>query len=161
MVVHCAYYTYRPFRHGRQQYQKHIFSRQHCRNPRPPQGGRPDALALNTVSSNFLSTPSARRATAAQRTYLAIDLFLSTPSARRATVRPVLDCRPAAFLSTPSVRRATSATMTRCLQTSEFLSTPSVRRATCLRSFSPGFEKFLSTPSVRRATGPTSSCLPA
>ena len=76
--------------------------------PRPPRGGRPDALALNTVPSKFLSTPSARRATLPQLRWAVnntisihalreegdqnvadsvadMDLFLSTPSARRAT----------------------------------------------------------------------------
>ena len=55
----------------------------------------------------FLSTPSARRATAAERPPLLDIIFLSTPSARRATSgcnRVIIDLR---FLSTPSARRAT------------------------------------------------------
>ena len=59
--------------------------------PRPPRGGRHGKVGATTISSLFLSTPSARRATAppfmvAGRT----TTFLSTPSARRATG----DCIP-------------------------------------------------------------------
>ena len=54
--------------------------------PRPPRGGRRDAGGDNAVSSLFLSTPSARRATVwpSMETAQAY-AFLSTPSARRAT----------------------------------------------------------------------------
>ena len=55
--------------------------------PRPPRGGRPLSIALNLVHViRFLSTPSARRATAAAGRMSARRWkFLSTPSARRAT----------------------------------------------------------------------------
>ena len=79
--------------------------------PRPPRGGRPARLAIiDKERTKFLSTPSARRATAAgskgghghcisihalreegdvlgHTVLAALDLFLSTPSARRATGR--------------------------------------------------------------------------
>ena len=57
----------------------------------------------------FLSTPSARRATAAEFTMGCKALpFLSTPSARRATPKPFWPVEPQlGFLSTPSARRAT------------------------------------------------------
>ena len=55
----------------------------------------------------FLSTPSARRATAImQGVYNHIE-FLSTPSARRATNFAFSSAGSALFLSTPSARRAT------------------------------------------------------
>ena len=55
--------------------------------PRPPRGGRPLAIILDAVDVQFLSTPSARRATAAGQLAIPPDiLFLSTPSARRATL---------------------------------------------------------------------------
>ena len=61
--------------------------------PRPPRGGR-HLLARHALRQNeFLSTPSARRATrcaSPSRSFLG---FLSTPSARRATRQPL---RPAA-----------------------------------------------------------------
>ena len=81
--------------------------------PRPPRGGRPSTLLYLSAPALFLSTPSARRATATGD-YLTLkaeisihalreegdygrgasqpgtELFLSTPSARRATCRPLL-----------------------------------------------------------------------
>ena len=101
----------------------------------------------------FLSTPSARRATLTSSSQKTVQMiFLSTPSARRATLTLILtvdghiisihalreegdlNCPlPSAgnkrFLSTPSARRATSAGHI-CTFTARFLSTPSARRAT-------------------------------
>ena len=79
----------------------------------------------------FLSTPSARRATALSSLEVSgfsnfyprplrggrptvtqqprgTSIFLSTPSARRATLEGVFDDVSVEFLSTPSARRATS-----------------------------------------------------
>ena len=57
--------------------------------------------------------------------------FLSTPSARRATwTFTTLSLQIWEFLSTPSARRATWTFTTLSLQIWEFLSTPSARRAT-------------------------------
>ena len=53
--------------------------------PRPPRGGRQYTRATWPNGNIFLSTPSARRATAARSAGDTIWLFLSTPSARRAT----------------------------------------------------------------------------
>ena len=53
--------------------------------PRPPRGGRQDALDFLFEVLGFLSTPSARRATPAAENKHAAAKFLSTPSARRAT----------------------------------------------------------------------------
>ena len=57
--------------------------------PRPPRGGRPRAGMDNVQYAQFLSTPSARRATKdTPQGSLLLETFLSTPSARRATCRP-------------------------------------------------------------------------
>ena len=53
--------------------------------PRPPRGGRPSIKAIELKFGTFLSTPSARRATAEDEANEAKFVFLSTPSARRAT----------------------------------------------------------------------------
>ena len=59
--------------------------------PRPPRGGRPNRADSECTTEQFLSTPSARRATRFQQIAGQIDgKFLSTPSARRATDHPQL-----------------------------------------------------------------------
>ena len=121
--------------------------------PRPPRGGRRSFFFASTASCRFLSTPSARRATARRAWRGPLHRgFLSTPSARRATgqfravytkkaisihaLREEGDCRSSdvrrhfyGFLSTPSARRATRAAHI-FLKPWRFLSTPSARRAT-------------------------------
>ena len=104
-------------------YRKHFY-------PRPPRGGR--LICHSTVATNleFLSTPSARRATGCYR--------------RRRCVHPISihalreegDCfvsgfagLQGGFLSTPSARRATPL-FKRVSHGLRFLSTPSARRAT-------------------------------
>ena len=139
------------------------------------EGDNTAAFSMTTMSQ-FLSTPSARRATAAvipvdahrlisihalrEEGDAALDhalagaiQFLSTPSARRATGEPVILFLESEFLSTPSARRATDIDEINTHIHKLFLSTPSARRATLLPApgcSSPG--KFLSTPSARRAT---------
>ena len=98
--------------------------------PRPPRGGRPTRQGLFASTMQFLSTPSARRATVRPPYLRERITFLSTPSARRATISQGNDTTapeisihalreegdlqyvvawiyPTAFLSTPSARRAT------------------------------------------------------
>ena len=53
--------------------------------PRPPRGGRPVVFSALPALAEFLSTPSARRATCWASTPWNMRVFLSTPSARRAT----------------------------------------------------------------------------
>ena len=55
--------------------------------PRPPRGGRHIDEINDHIHKLFLSTPSARRATPAEREENHPKTFLSTPSARRATKR--------------------------------------------------------------------------
>ena len=105
--------------------------------PRPPRGGRPVRNGFEAISELFLSTPSARRATADEAPEYDEDIFLSTPSARRATRAARSGRRPPdPFLSTPSARRATGLSVDPG-NTSEFLSTPSARRATAARRLAP------------------------
>ena len=121
--------------------------------PRPPRGGRRFVRGIHLHLRRFLSTPSARRATAASIAARACSsVFLSTPSARRATGGCLLCGCAMEFLSTPSARRATDfsrifgdfdgyfyprpprggrpAARMICLFVMVFLSTPSARRAT-------------------------------
>ena len=56
--------------------------------PRPPRGGRRFSGITSSISWAFLSTPSARRATARNGRRYQSKRFLSTPSARRATYLP-------------------------------------------------------------------------
>ena len=144
--------------------------------PRPPRGGRqgnflppqsPVQISIHALREEgdrfskylwgccveFLSTPSARRATwitAEKRRgntnfyprpprggrlellrseAVPLPKFLSTPSARRATHPVSVRFAMGKFLSTPSARRATNHAY-KCTMPKRFLSTPSARRAT-------------------------------
>ena len=79
--------------------------------PRPPRGGRPaQSSVFESSQEQFLSTPSARRATSAFNGSNNHIRFLSTPSARRATRKRHSPIEwDNVFLSTPSARRATRA----------------------------------------------------
>ena len=100
----------------------------------------------------FLSTPSARRATKIRNLLPFSDAFLSTPSARRATGCRGCACpRRSYFYPRPprGGRQDAEAYRTRL---SIFLSTPSARRATSSPNHNTRTSRFLSTPSARRAT---------
>ena len=143
--------------------------------PRPPRGGRPTTKTWHHRPQKFLSTPSARRATAA--------LWRSAADARDFYPRPPRGGRHVkkaeavfkrSFLSTPSARRATISGSTPSIPCwyfyprpprggrraaprpskcgGRFLSTPSARRATCWFARLISADIFLSTPSARRAT---------
>ena len=147
--------------------------------PRPPRGGRLTLVLSMMVSMIFLSTPSARRATASPVAFLSLLTFLSTPSARRATLSSIAKIFwMFSFLSTPSARRATSDIRIQRLPTNNFYPRPprggrqrGKRKRTGGKPISihalreegdffaqstvPKLATFLSTPSARRAT-PTS-----
>ena len=99
--------------------------------PRPPRGGRLTMQEYYNKEEQFLSTPSARRATAS--------------SGRPAKTTAYFYPRP------PRGGRRISFIMSRLFL--KFLSTPSARRATGIRLGYKATVKFLSTPSARRATG--------
>ena len=144
--------------------------------PRPPRGGRPHTRRGDRWAWEFLSTPSARRATIfGIKAELAVVIsihalreegdelivgrvtddvhpFLSTPSARRATCALSFAATTRIFLSTPSARRATRTSGRGMESTSYFYPRPprGGRRYNSVAADSK-FE-FLSTPSARRAT---------
>ena len=143
--------------------------------PRPPRGGRPLADLGCTITSEFLSTPSARRATASRSSSTRTATFLSTPSARRATSGSIrssiwqpnfyprpprggrhagsIDIEVTAVISIHALREEGDVVSAAALSKfCKFLSTPSARRATAELSESYTAKVFLSTPSARRAT---------
>ena len=150
--------------------------------PRPPRGGRHGGTNPPPATYRFLSTPSARRATADDVAPGAGLIEISIHALREEG--DTMSCGPSTswprFLSTPSARRATSGVCAVPVNLL-FLSTPSARRATLVQpSAQPrvhisihalreegdfqlvrGFNsqhKFLSTPSARRATTSMAVC---
>ena len=100
--------------------------------PRPPRGGRRDTKAAFAPSHEFLSTPSARRATRQMELFEEMEEFLSTPSARRATSRVLISCvRTGNFYPRPP-RGGRPLLSLPSFALMLFLSTPSARRATDL-----------------------------
>ena len=98
--------------------------------PRPPRGGRRAANRSATIMLQFLSTPSARRATlllAAILQILPISIHALREEGDAVALKAVADGNK--FLSTPSARRATGLRAGWCFA-NLFLSTPSARRAT-------------------------------
>ena len=81
--------------------------------PRPPRGGRL-ARFLRTRQSRCISIHALREEGDQSKSESGVnrEQFLSTPSARRATYRLVKLAKFDEFLSTPSARRATSKTRT-------------------------------------------------
>ena len=121
--------------------------------PRPPRGGRRVSGLIPGRRWQFLSTPSARRATPTTGSPTFWGLFLSTPSARRATRGETTFCKLRhGFLSTPSARRATLRPSWCSRTLHNFYPRPP--RGGRL-NFQTDYDKrveFLSTPSARRAT---------
>ena len=146
--------------------------------PRPPRGGRPSRHQACHDTCEFLSTPSARRATyrhGAQESK-GFDFYPRPPRGgrRRRTRRParprrisihalreegdagVWCFRPPSWISIHALREEGDLRIVgeSCVGV-QFLSTPSARRATCQRAGRMSHDKFLSTPSARRATAKT------
>ena len=121
--------------------------------PRPPRGGRRVLATKEHRSITFLSTPSARRATAntfmtSQERHISIHALREEgdvwPCGRGVAARP--------FLSTPSARRATGSNHPNLLL--EPISIHALREeGDVIRVGNLLVGKFLSTPSARRATG--------
>ena len=143
--------------------------------PRPPRGGRRGPANFPVRKKEFLSTPSARRATvhepddcrfelisihalreegddAATLTLRAQIEFLSTPSARRATFLPQSSSSCSVYFYPRPPRGGRRSRLSLSTMSRIFLSTPSARRATfgIVPNICDGV--FLSTPSARRAT---------
>ncbi len=122
--------------------------------PRPPRGGRRGSITGLNFNDEFLSTPSARRATAAAAAASAsYSHFYPRPprGGRRTKFLILLDILK--FLSTPSARRATSSKQT-VKSTASVISIHALREEGDFRGFRlpPSSFPFLSTPSARRAT---------
>ena len=149
--------------------------------PRPPRGGRPqpwhglpvcrhisihalreegDPVSLTCLAMwrKFLSTPSARRATASGQIIQIFFLFLSTPSARRATGTGTVDTD----LSEISIHALRE-------EGDKDLALELVNKAISIHALREEGDRlgqrcgandkgFLSTPSARRATNHQSSC---
>ena len=127
--------------------------------PRPPRGGRPRRPSKHRSQCRFLSTPSARRATAALALpRRLVRVFLSTPSARRATARATSTQHPQVHFYPRPPRGGRRHGF--CIKRGKnlFLSTPSARRAThqdcpekgCNKNFYPrpprGGRRYLARP---------------
>ena len=120
--------------------------------PRPPRGGRHENEGVYENETEFLSTPSARRATCRPA---CISLFCSyfyprPPRGGRRAIQQETAQKTNFYPRPPRGGRL------QCSQSSlfgtKFLSTPSARRATQHTSGRPETHQFLSTPSARRAT---------
>ena len=121
--------------------------------PRPPRGGRRVIISLLLTASQFLSTPSARRATHDLIEDQRSEEISIHALREEGDASPFCGCgRQDVFLSTPSARRATRGRLSTRTSSGPFLSTPSARRATTLMLKARIEKIFLSTPSARRAT---------
>ena len=125
--------------------------------PRPPRGGRRNDAVFGAGQVNFYPRPprGGRPLTAVTRSWF-LCLFLSTPSARRATAA-IASVRARFLISIHALREEgdQNCVLLHLGGALRFLSTPSARRATsCWPSGAGALLKFLSTPSARRATSP-------
>ena len=148
------YFYPRPPRGGRQFPLRGLYNTVLHFYPRPPRGGRLLTFQKFSCCYLFLSTPSARRATAGVfhlRTH-PLDFYPRPPRGGR---QERYDERGVAYLiSIHALREEGDLPAQSCGSAAQrFLSTPSARRAT-LRFFRhfPALLVFLSTPSARRAT---------
>ena len=103
-----TYFYPRPPRGGRpKELEKHTYIKTNF-YPRPPRGGRPKEQVIGDVSFEFLSTPSARRATTrtCRKTPGRSDFYPRPPRGGRLAAETG-ESDDLVFLSTPSARRAT------------------------------------------------------
>ena len=120
----------RPPRGGRLERKIEQHERKHF-YPRPPRGGRLISRAPMWLPPIFLSTPSARRATAVVWPHpVSVMHFYPRPPRGGRRRHRVRDTQGVQFLSTPSARRATMKARFPQAVDVVFLSTPSARRAT-------------------------------
>ena len=121
--------------------------------PRPPRGGRRVGVSEHLRSrGHFYPRPPRGGRHNQLRAILASDEFLSTPSARRATLRSFDNTKSLQFLSTPSARRATVHALTVVVQRCDFYPRPPRGGRHDILPGDVGKVQFLSTPSARRAT---------
>ena len=103
----------------------------------------------------FLSTPSARRATTLVDYKTSAQVFLSTPSARRATCGEPQGSNHERISIHALREEGDLRAFVMRSRSMLFLSTPSARRATIVQGMTATDDGFLSTPSARRATAKT------
>ena len=108
--------------------------------PRPPRGGRLNAFSSPWTPWEFLSTPSARRATIQNPVdglaqHISIHALREEGDEHKLTERDLEE----RFLSTPSARRATAVRQCSRVSLRIFLSTPSARRATYAKVWNEWF----------------------
>ena len=129
-----AYFYPRPPRGGRLETPYTPLTKDLHFYPRPPRGGRRPHRTGPAQGNEFLSTPSARRATQPP-TILRLDgSFLSTPSARRATRLPTNGFAGQKNFYPRPPRGGRRGLTAAYRSLSKFLSTPSARRATISRA---------------------------
>ena len=122
--------------------------------PRPPRGGRPKLLTGGVDVQEFLSTPSARRATYEDRLDMTITCqFLSTPSARRATGLPCRVHRRGSISIHALREEGDAAHSAGSRRSTNFYPRPPRGGRPPDQPYVPQAGQFLSTPSARRATG--------
>ena len=122
--------------------------------PRPPRGGRLNEQIEKHGHCEFLSTPSARRATS--RICIAVRISqISIHALREEGDKSAIRFSWVISHFYPRPPRGGRRDCQRAAREAEqqFLSTPSARRATCCWPLlAPNIRVFLSTPSARRAT---------
>ena len=118
-------------------------------------------MYLLTITSVFLSTPSARRATVRPaRIVISTMYFYPRPPRGGRLLLVVSPGRRCTFLSTPSARRATFVPSRLLWEHFEFLSTPSARRATGFGAQTPsgGYDFYPRPPRGGRHSSETIRC---
>ena len=120
--------------------------------PRPPRGGRQSALSQVIAAAQFLSTPSARRATCPLPTTTRSARFLSTPSARRATSDSPASWQSCCISIHALREEGDLGELHKQLLQLNFYPRPPRGGRHAHISIPAPFAQFLSTPSARRAT---------
>ena len=147
----------RPPRGGRPQADRPVQGPRHF-YPRPPRGGRPTIWLAPSVTSSFLSTPSARRATSGSiRSSIWQPNFYPRPP-RGGRHAGSIDIEVTAVISIHALREEGDVVSAAALSKfCKFLSTPSARRATLLSRILPRREN-ISIHALREEGDP---CFPA
>ena len=121
--------------------------------PRPPRGGRQACIFTRTITSLFLSTPSARRATFYRPgRYLPGMISIHALREEGDPSSAVRFWLQKVFLSTPSARRATPDSRRAERGLAHFYPRPPRGGRPVMQDGLTRYVKFLSTPSARRAT---------
>ena len=150
--MRSSYFYPRPPRGGRPRPGSIIRAPSSDFYPRPPRGGRHCAIAVRAQGIQFLSTPSARRATGRVCFRVAPYGFLSTPSARRATWWPHPPSRRCQISIHALREEGDLALHGRGASKGDFYPRPPRGGRPARQGAREGVQIFLSTPSARRAT---------